>query len=351
MKTLFVRRGFTLVELLVVVAIIALLAGLLLPAIQSAREAARKTQCLNNLKQLGLAMHNYESAFKYYPAMRGGTMGFDSPLSGNHERLSAFVALLPYLEQEALDKDIESPYVVSAGVIPSGGGFPGETFGGEYKPWGVQVPSLVCPSVPSQFLRLDIAITSYGVSVGDNVIDIVSGPTRGLFRSHRGKTHADVKDGTSNTYAMIELRTYDQTEDWFYLEELSQPARLHPNYPAPKFGRKMAPSQPPFYGRGARWNDGAPVYTAVVSIMKPNDLHFTNRRAGDLCVGHFNAGSFHSGQLLILYVDGSVHLTSAKVDNGSLENIAPLGSSRERSPYGVWGAMSTIACGEVSSGK
>ena len=82
------RAGFTLVELLVVIAIIGILVGLLLPAVQAAREAARRMQCGNNLKQLGLALHNYESATKRLPSGRADITG-----------LSAFGALMPYMEQ------------------------------------------------------------------------------------------------------------------------------------------------------------------------------------------------------------------------------------------------------------
>lgn len=95
------RQGFTLVELLVVIAIIGILVGLLLPAVQQIREAARRTQCLNNLKQLGLAAHNYESAFKRFPP---GYLGA-TPLPGDYSQnsnIGHLVHLLPYVEQQAI---------------------------------------------------------------------------------------------------------------------------------------------------------------------------------------------------------------------------------------------------------
>src|SRR5437763_14424728 len=93
------RRGFTLVELLVVIAIIGVLVALLLPAIQAAREAARRTQCGNNLKQLGLALHNYISAKK--DVLPGGYFQeFKTP--GGYQGESFFVRLLPYLEEQAI---------------------------------------------------------------------------------------------------------------------------------------------------------------------------------------------------------------------------------------------------------
>ncbi len=113
------RRGFTLVELLVVIAIIGILVALLLPAIQAAREAARRTQCKNNLKQIGLALHNYELTFKVFPP--SSTSGFGrgvwnypgtGPADPNIHLHSFASLLLPYVEQENLAGEIN--YNVSA---------------------------------------------------------------------------------------------------------------------------------------------------------------------------------------------------------------------------------------------
>ncbi|MFH5806800.1 type II secretion system protein, partial [Alienimonas sp. DA493] len=129
------RRGFTLIELLVVIAIIAILVSLLLPAVQQAREAARRSQCQNNLKQLGLALHNYHSTYKVFPAASAGTQTVDPDRSGiygedNRSRISGFIPLLPYLDQTAMWNQISGPFdrdgdaSTTDDVFRSGGGRP-----------------------------------------------------------------------------------------------------------------------------------------------------------------------------------------------------------------------------------
>ena len=155
------HRGFTLVELLVVIAIIGILVGLLLPAVQAAREAARRMSCTNNMKQFGLAIHNFESAFKRLPP------GNDGRFNGIHWRL------LPYMEQSAMFNAFDNGGGFSTGGswFPSGAAF--NFFRAGVVPpqgrWGIGKPDLpffMCPSaLPPESERNMLQVT--GVGYGD----------------------------------------------------------------------------------------------------------------------------------------------------------------------------------------
>ena len=218
--------GFTLVELLVVIAIIGVLVGLLLPAVQSAREAARRMQCSNNLKQLGLALHNYESAFKKIPFRQGGTgtLNGTSSTFTNQRRASGFIGLLPFFEQTALWELISNPRVQGGTTYSAFGD--GIRDSSRYEPWESDIPTLLCPSAPDQKMgssNIQYGITQYGMSSGDSPIyityhDIANGFTqddeqaasqkvRGPFGYLNNRSFADILDGLSNTIAFGEMAT------------------------------------------------------------------------------------------------------------------------------------------------
>ena len=183
------KRGFTLIELLVVIAIIAILIALLLPAVQQAREAARRSTCKNNLKQMGLALHNYHSSHQVFPF---GHMGLNS--TGASYRYWTFQSmLLPYLDQvpfyNELDFNTPSPTLGCFGALNSSANRGGNV-----------VPVFLCPSDPNAGQVRDEG--SFGKHVPSDYLG-VSGTTRTAFNGmlfKRSKCRIrDNVDGSSNT--------------------------------------------------------------------------------------------------------------------------------------------------------
>lgn len=239
------RHGFTLVELLVVIAIIGILVGLLLPAVQAAREAARRMSCSNNFKQIGLAVHNYHSAYKRLPVQGGGTrppVGNGSNVSvgsatmgggTNHGMLGWLVGLTPFMEQQGIWQQISNPSLkvtASPDLVPPNhwnpmGPTPWQVF---YPPWMTELPTLRCPSDPGVGLPAQ-GRTNYAACMGDSIrrqdvgrwdgdfaftgtqentwAILVRGEHRGMFAFRETMRFRDVLDGLSNTILGGEIAT------------------------------------------------------------------------------------------------------------------------------------------------
>lgn len=203
------RQAFTLVELLVVIAIIAILVALLLPAVQQAREAARRIQCSNNLRQLGLALHNYHDANSVFPPGMRFMAGTD-PMNAMG---CLNVSVLPYLERAQLQNLIDPNlpwFMVSPSIARQ------------------SLPNFICPSDsapnPATYptvasLALPVGATfgssSYGISIGSQDSNCFSASTTGLpappvtsrsgvFANHSRTRFRDITDGTSSTFAICE---------------------------------------------------------------------------------------------------------------------------------------------------
>ncbi len=210
-------RGFTLIELLVVIAIIAVLIGLLLPAVQAAREAARRAQCVNNLKQIGLSMHNYESAIGSFPM--GGALYNPTSAStrGSIRSFTAFAMILPYMEQSNVGNSLN--FNLRAAQDP----------GGRANWTGLitQVNSYVCPSDSPimPFTQAEspnpYSQTSYFPSGGTwNTVAYYLGPEiwkgypgNGAFDSFTSYGIKAFTDGTSNTILVGECARYKNDPD------------------------------------------------------------------------------------------------------------------------------------------
>jgi prepilin-type N-terminal cleavage/methylation domain-containing protein len=193
------RRGFTLVELLVVIAIIGVLVALLLPAIQSARESARRAECLNKLKQLGVALQNYASVKQELPP---AAVSKAFPTDPNHPhsffRWSALAHLLPYMENQAVRDLLD----ISLPLYMPGPGYPIS----EPNRRGVAqiLPEFLCPSDTGQRLKEQLGPTNYVVCAGSGTGGGTPFETDGIFYVNSKTSFAKIEDGSSHTVAIAE---------------------------------------------------------------------------------------------------------------------------------------------------
>ncbi|MDD3586182.1 MAG: DUF1559 domain-containing protein [Thermoguttaceae bacterium] len=382
LSRLFKAGAFTLVELLVVIAIIGILIALLLPAVQAAREAARRMQCTNNLKQQGIGLHNYHDATGFFPPQRLGNTGSSTSAGTSQEwercLMSHNVAMLPFCEQQAR-------YDAIIGAIATDGAWPGVSNGGEY--WKGAISYLVCPSdgyskEPS--FAQGSGRTNYGPSQGDAIRRTGcygSINNRGFFaggngdrfysvtprNSLRPRAMSEIVDGTSNTIAIAELVSASQATVRDIKGGLvaSWGGTLGDTGKAPSdcaATRSTTAGDTMFYsnsvtlgyGRGSRWQRAYPGDNTIQTILPPNSP--TCNMGSDISSqGYHSATSNHSGGVNVLRADGSVMFVSETINCGNQaylvrsptadnpsDNEDPFGTS----PFGVWGALGSINGGE-----
>lgn len=337
MKNVTRQSGFTLVELLVVIAIIGVLIALLLPAVQAAREAARRSSCKNNLKQIGLALHNYLGANGSFPpsfCIRRGTV-----LSGNNGSWSIHGRLLPYLEQaSAYDQvrlDIAWDAQLATGVPQ------------------LRIPTYVCPSDPNDTVRTQagapyIHPQTYGFNFGTWLVYEPSTGRGGdgAFYVNSRTRPADIRDGLSNTLAAAEVKAFTS-----YVRNTSDPGPVVPSSPTEVAGLagggqfKLGPATNDNTGH-TEWCDGRVHHSGVTTVFTPNTfveyLH-SDGRTYDIDYNSLQEGKSTTQPTYAAVTSRSYHpgIVNACLMDGSVRSIS------ETIDLTTWRALGTRGAGEV----
>ena len=332
------RRGFTLIELLVVIAIIAILIGLLLPAVQKVREAAARIQCANNLKQIGLALHNYLDASKTLPP--NGVFAYNGSAVVQVSPWSAVSHLLPHIEQGNLYRNIDfsTPYGTQPGITSR------------------RIATYICPAevndtgsgtdpvYGNKHWPLNYAVNLGTWAVLTNKATGMRGGD-GAFSPNRGFAPGNFTDGLSNTLAVAEVKSYTARLAGSPNTLTFPVPPAPPSVPGDLAAFSLAVFDPTKHTH-AEWVDGKVHETGFTTVFPPNtvvaypsggttyDVDFvsaTEASLGDTYAA-VTSRSYHPGGVNALMLDGSVRFYASTVRPE------------------VWRALGTRAGGEVVPG-
>ncbi len=341
------RLGFTLIELLVVIAIIAILIALLLPAVQQAREAARRTQCKNNLKQLGLALHNYHDVYGQFAPTIQNTIGAAGQTWNASSRGSYLVRLLPYIDQaplfQALDFDTVGPAWQTGRPIGQLN-FECQVDGNGKLYRDYAMPAFLCPTDPTVLRDGHGAKSNYALSMGNQRMspsvnqnpwgvcndypgnDLGNGPqghgnsgnanviSGFVSRLNWACKMRDLTDDSSNTIAGGGIRPQcgDHTRHgWFHFNSLWVATTAPVNYPIS------------CVREDAGWNNGS----ADPANGRGPCNHWRNWSTSQ------GFKSRHTGGAQFVMADGSVHFISENIDYMLYQR---LGDRKDGQPVGEW---------------
>ncbi|MEN1681410.1 MAG: DUF1559 domain-containing protein [Planctomycetota bacterium] len=306
------RHATTLIELLVAIGVIGVLASLLIPSVIAVREAARQTFCRNNLRQLGLALHNYEAAHASFPASFLTTA--DENSQGAGASWSIHGRLLPFLEEASAANrvrlDVDWHDQVATGVTH------------------LRLATLVCPSEPNQHIRTKngspyVSPHTYGFNLGSWMIydPNTNQGGDGAFVVNHATRVADLRDGLSNVLAITEVRTYQP-----YLRNTEDPGPAIPD---------RTTHFADFTGQWKEtghtvWPDGRVHHSGVTTVFTPNtfvpytkggllrDIDFTSQQEGKsssrVTYAAITSRSHHAGTVNAALMDGSVRTVDEQID-------------------------------------
>lgn len=313
------RQGFTLVELLVVIAIIGILVGLMLPAVQMAREAARRSQCTSNLDQIGTALHNYHDTHGSFPPFFIHRTGDPSRIADVDKGANWLVFLLPYVEQPALYDQWD--FNIPANQNPGR---------------SVELSIYQCPTDPQSdgnfcsYAGGGWARGNYGMNVSpcDHGVGNTGSSLGGVGGANQVVRLGDILDGTSHTVAVDELRAGVNEHD------------LRGCWAMPGLSAGTAA----MYNDASTPNSPEPYSDDMENCAVSGMLGNANKRMGcfdSSNTGQMTARSMHPGGLQLLMADGSARFVSEDID--FKRNLSGCGSE----PRGIWQSIHTRQGGEV----